>query len=216
MNFPADYVAQSKPPHRGDGKGNRYSGASFATRSPVIAKSAMAATAQPLASLIAIDTMKRGGSAMDAAIAANAALGLVEPMACGIGGDIFAIVWDPKSKRLHGYNGSGRSPKRQSLDDLKVRLNGRQYIPQRGALSLSLPGAIDGWFALHGKFGRLSMQDVLAPAIAYAREGYPVSQYVAMHWQENMDAFADSEDIEELENAKNTTKYQGGIQLVAV
>jgi gamma-glutamyltranspeptidase/glutathione hydrolase len=209
MNFPADYVVPSKPPLRGDGKGDRYSRAPFATRSPVIAKNAMAATAQPLASLIAIDVMKNGGSAMDAAIAANAALGLVEPMACGIGGDLFAIVWDPKSNRLHGYNGSGRSPRGQSLGELKARLNGRQSIPQRGALSLSVPGAIDGWFALHEKFGRLSIRDVLAPAIAYARDGYPVSQFVAMHWQENMDAFAGSEEIEELENAKSTYLIAG-------
>ncbi len=199
----------SKPHLRGDGKGDRYSGAPFATRSPVIAKNAMAATAQPLASLVAIDILKRGGTAMDAAIAANATLGLVEPMACGIGGDLFAIVWDPKSKRLHGYNGSGRSPKGQTLDELKTRLRGRRHIPQRGALSLSVPGAIDGWFALHEKFGRLSIRDVLAPAVAYAREGYPVSQFVAMHWQENMDAFALSDDIEELENAKRTFLIDG-------
>ncbi len=209
MNFPANNAALSTASRRGDGKGDRCSGASFATRSPVIAKNAMAATAQPLASLIAVDIMKNGGSAMDAAIAANAALGLVEPMACGIGGDIFAIVWDPKSKRLHGYNGSGRSPRGQSLEDLNAKLNGREHIPQRGALSLSVPGAIDGWYALHEKFGRLSMPDVLAPAIAYARDGYPVSQYVAMHWQENMDAFADSDEIEEFENAKATFLIDG-------
>ena len=195
----------------GDGKGDRYSGAPFATRSPVIAKNTMAATAQPLATLIAIDTLKRGGCAMDAAIAANAALGLMEPMACGIGGDIFAIVWDPNSQSLYGYNGSGRSPNGQSLDDLKTKLKGQTQIPQRGALSLSVPGAIDGWFALHGRFGRMSMQDVLAPAIAYARDGYPVSQYVSMHWQENMDTFAASEEIEEFENAKKTFLIDGKV-----
>jgi len=211
MNFSKERVAFLNPSNRGDGKGDRYSGAPFATRSPVIAKNAMAATAQPLATLVAIDILKKGGSAMDAAIAANATLGLVEPMACGIGGDIFAIVWDPKSRSLHGYNGSGRSPRGQSLEQLKTRLGARTQIPQRGAITLSVPGAVEGWFALHEKLGRLPMQDVLAPAISYARDGYPVSQYVAMHWQENMDAFAASEDIEELENAKKTFLVDGAV-----
>ena len=169
----------------------------------------MAATAQPLATLIAVDVLKAGGSAVDAAIAANAALGLVEPMACGIGGDLFAIVWDPKEKRLHGYNGSGRAPRGQTLDDLRVRLKGRDRIPTHGALTVSVPGAIDGWFALHERFGRMPMGQLLAPSIAYAREGYPVSQYVAMHWRENMDFFAASNDIEETDNAKATFLIAG-------
>jgi gamma-glutamyltranspeptidase/glutathione hydrolase len=209
MSVSNERGAALNPSNHADGKGDRYSGAPFATRSPVIAKNAMAATAQPLATLVAIDILKKGGSAMDAAIAANATLGLVEPMACGIGGDIFAIVWDPKSRSLHGYNGSGRSPKGQSLEQFKARLGGRTQIPQRGALTLSVPGAVEGWFTLQEKFGRLPMQDVLAPAISYAREGHPVSQYVAMHWQENMDAFAASKDIEELENAKKTFLIDG-------
>lgn len=193
----------------GVGRGDRNSGAPFATRSPVIARNGMAATAQPLATLVAIDILKGGGSAVDAGIAANAALGLVEPMACGIGGDFFAIVWDPKGKRLHGYNGSGRSPRGQSLEDLRARLGGRTRLPMHGALAVSVPGAIDGWFALHEKFGRLPMRDILAPASSYARAGYPVSQYVAMHWKENMDFFATSDDIEEIENAKATFLVDG-------
>lgn len=164
----------------------------------------MAATAQPLATLIAIDILKAGGSAVDAGIAANAALGLMEPMACGIGGDFFAILWDPKERRLHGYNGSGRSPRGQSYEDLRARLGGRARLPMHGALSLSVPGAIDGWFALHEKFGRLPMRTLLAPAISYARAGYPVSQFVAQHWKENMDGFAASPDIEEIANARAT------------
>jgi len=193
----------------GRGRGDRNSGAPFATRSPVIGRKGIAATAQPLATLIAVEILKRGGSAVDAAIAANAALGLVEPMACGIGGDLFAIVWDPKGKRLHGYNGSGRSPRGQTLDDLRSRLKGRDRIPMHGALAVSVPGAIDGWFALHAKFGRLPMSDLLAPSIAYAREGYPVSQFVAMHWRENMDFFAASAIIEETQNAKATFLIAG-------
>jgi len=186
------------------GRGDRYSGANFATRSPVIARNGMAATAQPLASLIAVEILKQGGSAVDAAIAANAALGLMEPMACGIGGDMFAIVWDPREKKLTGYNGSGRSPMGQSYQALRARLGSRNALPQRGVLTVSVPGAIDGWFALHAKYGRLPMKDVLAPAIRYAREGFPVSQYVALHWRENMDLFAASHEIEEFENAKAT------------
>jgi gamma-glutamyltranspeptidase/glutathione hydrolase len=169
----------------------------------------MAATAQPLATLIAVDILKKGGSAVDAGIAANAALGLMEPMACGIGGDFFAILWDPEGKRLHGYNGSGRSPRGQSLADLKARLGGRNRLPSHGALSVSVPGAIDGWFALHEKFGRLPMRDLLAPAISYAHAGYPVSQFVAMHWKENMDFFGMSGDIEEIINAKATFLIDG-------
>jgi gamma-glutamyltranspeptidase/glutathione hydrolase len=193
----------------GHGRGDRYSGASFATRSPVLAQHGMAATAQPLATLIAVDILKRGGSAIDAAIAANAALGLMEPMACGIGGDLFAIVWDPWEKRLSGYNGSGRSPMGQSYEELRAKLGSRKGIPQRGALSVSVPGAIDGWFALHAKFGRLTIQDILAPAIQYAREGYAVSQFVALHWRENMETFAASGDIEEFNNAKKTFLVNG-------
>jgi len=209
MNSPTDYATLASKSNRGVGTGDRYSGAAFSTRSPVIAKKGMAATAQPLATLVAIDVLKRDGTAIDAAIAANATLGLVEPMACGIGGDLFAIVWDPKSQALHGYNGSGRSPQRQTLDELKTRLQGQSNMPQRGALTLSVPGTIDGWFALHQKFGRLPLQDLLEPAIGYARDGFPVSQYVAMHWQENMDAFNESQDISEFDNARRTFLIEG-------
>src|SRR5512146_1034620 len=146
------------------GQGDRYVGAAYATRSPVIAQHGMAATMQPLASQTAIDVLKRGGSAIDAAIAANAALGLMEPVSCGIGGDLYAIVWDPKTKRLHGYNGSGRAPMSRSYADMKRKLDGRPYIPGFGSLPVTVPGAVDGWFALHKKFGRLSMVDNLAPA----------------------------------------------------
>src|SRR5260221_1471684 len=132
-------------------RGDRYSGAAWATRSPVIAQHGMAATAQPLASQIAIDILKRGGSAVDAAIAANAALGLMEPVSNGIGGDLFAIVWDPKTGKLHGYNGSGRSPKSLTLEEFQKQ--GLKHIPPLGPLPVSVPGCVDGWFALHGKFG---------------------------------------------------------------
>jgi gamma-glutamyltranspeptidase/glutathione hydrolase len=186
------------------GEGDRYVGAPFASRAPVIAQHGMAATMQPLASQIAIDVLKKGGTAIDAAIAANAALGLMEPVSCGVGGDLFAIVWDPKTKRLYGYNGSGRSPKGLSYADMKRKLGGRAYVPAYGSLSVTVPGAVDGWFALHEKFGKLPMSDLLAPAIAYARDGFPVSQYISALWAANMANLSGSPDVEEFENAQHT------------
>jgi gamma-glutamyltranspeptidase / glutathione hydrolase len=167
---------------------DRITDAPFATRSEVIAPHAMAATSQPLATQIALDVMKQGGSAVDAAIAANAALGLMEPTGCGIGGDLFAIVWDAKSKRLYGYNGTGRSPKALSLAALKTELDklGAKEIPAFGPLPVSTPGAVDGWFALHQRFGKLPMSTLLAPSIRYAREGFPVSDVIAFAWQRNV------------------------------
>lgn len=159
---------------------DRITGLPFATRSPVYASQGMAATSHPLATTIALDVLKAGGSAVDAAIAANAALGLMEPTGCGIGGDLFAIVWDPKSQRLHGYNGSGRSPK--SLSRQWFLDNGYSAIPSFGPLPVTVPGAVDGWFALHERFGKMSMAKVLAPAIGYARRGHPVHDTIAYYW----------------------------------
>jgi gamma-glutamyltranspeptidase/glutathione hydrolase len=155
----------------------------FASRSEVIAPHGMAATSQPLATQIALDILKAGGSAVDAAIAANAALGLMEPTGCGIGGDLFAIVWDGTGKRLHGLNASGRSPRALSLE--YFREQGLERIPERGPLPVSVPGAVDGWFELHARFGRLPMGELLAPAIAYARNGFPVTEVIAWHWARN-------------------------------
>src|SRR5688572_4596079 len=149
-----------------------------------MARHAMVATSQPLATQIGVETLRRGGSAVDAAIAANAALGLMEPTGCGLGGDLFAIVWDGKTKKLHGLNAAGRSPLGLSFDQLQRELEqlGRATIPPRGFLPISVPGVADGWFELHGRFGRLPMRDVLAPAIRYAREGFPVTEYIAHLW----------------------------------
>lgn len=158
---------------------DRASGRSFATRSEVIATEGMAATSQPLATLVAIDVLKKGGTAMDAAIAANAMLGLVEPNSCGIGGDIFAIVWDAKTQKLYGLNGSGRSPANLNIDYFKQR--DMKYIPFLGALPVSVPGCVDGWYTLHERFGKLPMKDLLKPSIEYARNGFPVSEIIA--WQ---------------------------------
>ncbi|WP_448480043.1 gamma-glutamyltransferase [Pseudoxanthomonas mexicana] len=163
---------------------DRITGRAFATRSDVIAPHAMAATSHPLATQIALDVMKQGGTAIDAAIAANAALGLMEPTGNGIGGDLFAIVWDPKTKQLHGYNGSGRSPKSLTLDYFKQ--HGITDIPAHGPLPVSVPGTVDAWFALHGRFGRLPVKDLLAPTIRYAREGHPVHQTIAYYWERSV------------------------------
>ncbi len=159
---------------------DRVTGRSFASRSEVIAPHGMAATSHPLATQIALDILKQGGSAADAAIAANAALGLMEPTSCGIGGDLFAIVWDAGSKRLYGLNASGRSPKSLTLDYFKKE--GHEKIPPYGPLPVTVPGCVDGWFEIHKKFGRLKMKKVLDPAIRYAREGFPLTELVAFYW----------------------------------
>ncbi|MCR6664062.1 MAG: gamma-glutamyltransferase [Luteimonas sp.] len=166
------------------GAADRITGKPFATRSEVYAPHAMAATSHPLATQIALDVMKAGGSAVDAAIAANAALGLMEPTGNGIGGDLFAIVWDPKTQRLHGYNGSGRSP--QSLTLAEFERRGLTDIPAHGPLPVTVPGAVDGWFALHQRFGKLPMADNLAPTIRYAREGHPVHEVIAYYWDRSV------------------------------
>ncbi len=191
------------------GNGDRYVGARFATRAPVIAQHGMAATAQPLATQVAIDILKKGGTAVDAAIAANAALGLMEPVSCGIGGDLFAIVWDPKTKKLYGYNGSGRAPMGRSYADMKRKLGESPFVPGYGSLSVTVPGAVDAWFALHDKFGKLPMADIFAPAISYARDGYPVTQYIAALWTANMNGLATSSEVEEFENAQKTFLING-------
>lgn len=156
----------------------------FSTRSEVIAQNGMAATSHPLATQIALDVLKRGGSAVDAAIAANAALGLMEPTGNGIGGDLFAIVWDPKSAKLHGYNGSGRSPAGLTLAELQRR--GLTAMPPFGPLPVTVPGTVDGWFALHERFGKLPMKQVLEPAISYAENGFPVTAVIAHYWQRSV------------------------------
>lgn len=163
---------------------DRITGQPFATRSEVYAPHAMAATSHPLATQIALDTMKAGGSAVDAAIAANAALGLMEPTGNGIGGDLFAIVWDPKTKRLYGYDGSGRSPRSLTLAEFQRR--GLTEIPSHGPLPVTVPGTVDGWFALHGRFGARTMAENLAPTIRYARDGHPVHEVIAYYWDRSV------------------------------
>jgi len=161
--------------------GDRITGKPFATRSEVIATHGMVATSVPLATQIGLDVLKKGGTAVDAAIAANAALGLMEPVSNGVGGDLFAIVWDAKTKKLYGYNGSGRSPKSLTLQYFID--HGLKEIPALGPLPVNVPGTVDAWFALHDRFGKLAMKDDLAPAIGYAREGFPVTELIAYYWK---------------------------------
>lgn len=167
--------------------GPRPGGTLVPTRSEVIATQGMAATSHPLVSQVALDVLKRGGTAVDAAIAANATMGLMEPTGNGIGGDLFAIVWDARTQKLYGLNGSGRSPKSLSFEKLQAELKklNSKTIPRRGPLPVSVPGAVDGWFELHKKFGKIPMKELLQPAIGYARNGFPVTEIIAQGWANN-------------------------------
>jgi gamma-glutamyltranspeptidase/glutathione hydrolase len=176
--------------------GNRPVGRSFATRSEVIARNGMAATSHPLATDAALQVLRQGGSAVDAAIAANACLGLMEPTGCGVGGDLFAIVWDPVTKKLHGLNASGRSPR--SLTPEEFHRRNLTRIPSYGPLPVSVPGCVDGWFTLHGRFGRVPMSTNLAPAIHHATDGFPLTEVIADGW------------------ARNTTRLAGYSNILAV
>tara|TARA_Y100000748_G_scaffold61930_1_gene49809 strand:- start:1551 stop:3245 length:1695 start_codon:yes stop_codon:yes gene_type:complete len=162
---------------------NRPTDRGFSSRSEIIAMHGMAATSHPLATQVAIDILKSGGNAIDAAIAANATLGLMEPTGCGIGGDLFAIVWDANTKKLYGLNASGRSPKSLTLDYFKK--NNLKKIPALGPIPVTVPGCVDGWFELHSKFGTLDFQAILEPAINYGYEGFPVTEIIANYFEED-------------------------------
>jgi gamma-glutamyltranspeptidase/glutathione hydrolase len=201
------------------GPGGRAVGADW-SRSVVYARHGMAATAHPLASQVAIDVLQAGGSAVDAAIAANALLGFVEPTGNGMGGDLFAIVWDPVTETLSGYNGSGRSPMRRDLASLQAQIaalkargqlaEDYQGIPSHGSLPVTVPGAVDGWFALHERFGRLPMSDILAPTVGYARVGVPVAPIIAKAFANNMARFEQvAPMIEEFDNARHLYFSEG-------
>ena len=171
---------------------DRITGKSFATRSEVIGQNGMAATSQPLATQVALDILKSGGNAIDASIAANAVLGLVEPTGNGMGGDLYAIIWDAKTQKLYALNASGRSPKSLTLE--YFRKNNYEKIPAYGPLPVSVPGCVDGWFEMHKKFGSKSMGEILKPAIHYARNGFPVTELIAYYWERG---------------ARNLSKYDG-------
>ncbi|AWL13062.1 Gamma-glutamyltransferase [Saliniradius amylolyticus] len=174
---------------------DRVTGKMFASRSEVIAQNGMAATSQPLATQVALDILKQGGNAVDAAIAANAMLGLVEPTGNGIGGDLFAIVWNAEEQKLYGLNASGRSPKSLTLE--YFREQGMSKIPAYGPLPVSVPGTVDGWFELHDKFGGLPMTEILAPTIEYAKQGFPVSELIAYYIQRSVPRLSKYEGFKE-------------------
>ena len=188
---------------------DRITGELFATRSEVIAQNGMVATSHPLASQIGIDILKEGGNAIDAAIAANAALGLMEPTGNGIGGDLFAIVWIEKEKKLYGLNASGRSP-----EDLTLKYfieNNFKSIPAYGPLPVSVPGCVDGWFELHNKFGKIKMRDILSPTIKYAEEGFPVTELVSYYMKNASDNFQDYPNFKETYFIDDSTPEKGQV-----
>ena len=175
---------------------DRITGHDFTSRSEVIAASGMAATSQPLATQVALDILKRGGNAIDAAIAANAVLGVVEPTGCGIGGDLFALIWSAERDKLYGLNASGRSPRSLKLEYFKD--NGYDVIPPFGPLPVSVPGCVDGWFEMHEMFGRLSIREILQPAINYARNGFPVTELIAFYLESNTQILAEYPNIKSI------------------
>ena len=188
---------------------DRITGLPFATRSEVIGQNGMAATSHPLATQTAIDVLKSGGNAIDAAIAANAVLGLVEPTGCGIGGDLFAIVWDEKTNQLYGLNSSGPASKKMSIDYVKQQ--GFEKIPAYGALPVTVPGAVAGWSALHDKFGKLPFENLFNNAIDYANNGFPVTELIAYYLERSSSVFKDYENFSSVWMPNGTTPKKGEI-----
>src|SRR4026209_1072846 len=172
---------------------DRITGKNFATRSEVVARHGMVCTSVPAATQVGIDILKRGGSAVDAAIAANATLGLMEPVSNGVGGDLVAIVYSAKENKLYGINGNGRSPLGLSYEQMRAELDKlhRKRIPPRGMLPISVPGTVDAWSELHKRFGQLKFSDDLAPAVNYAEEGFPVTELIAFYWHFGPEVYKD-------------------------
>jgi gamma-glutamyltranspeptidase / glutathione hydrolase len=179
---PAPAQTPPDPSLRATDRGDRYFGPGWAARSPTLARHGMAATSHPLATQAAVDVLRAGGSAVDAAVAANALIGFLEPTGNGIGGDLFALVWSARDGRLYGLNASGRAPQGLSLEALRAELGDASTIPLLGPLPVTVPGAVDGWWEMHQRWGRLPWAEVLAPAIRYADEGAPVPPYIAALW----------------------------------
>ncbi len=188
---------------------DRLSGKTFATRAVVMARHGMACTSHPLSTQAAIDVLRSGGNAIDAAIAANAMEGVVEPHVNGIGGDLFAIVWDAKTKKLYGLNASGRSPYSLSLAEFRKR--GLTHIPSDGPLPVSVPGCVDGWFELHKRFGKTPMPTILSHAIRYAREGYPVHDEAAFYWPSMVARFGKYPNVKEVYAPTGSAPKRGDV-----
>tara|TARA_B100001109_G_scaffold59994_1_gene48718 strand:- start:737 stop:2383 length:1647 start_codon:yes stop_codon:yes gene_type:complete len=185
---------------------DRITGEKFASRSEVIGQNGMVATSHPLATQIGLDILKQGGTAIDAAIAANIALGLMEPTGNGIGGDLFAIVWDANEKKLHGLNASGPAPKNISIDYFVK--NGLNKIPSYGPLPVTVPGAVDGWVKLHEKFGKMDFQSLFEPTIEYAENGFPVTETIAYYLDRSKKRFENFPNFRDvwLKNGKMPAK----------
>jgi gamma-glutamyltranspeptidase/glutathione hydrolase len=175
---------------------DRITGEKFASRSEVIGQNGMVATSHPLATQIGLDILKQGGTAVDAAIAANIALGLMEPTGNGIGGDLFAIVWDAKTKKLHGLNASGPAPKNISIDYFKQQ--GLTKIPSYGPLPVTVPGAVDGWVKLHERFGKLKFTSLFEPTIEYAIKGFPITETIAYYLDRSQKRFENYPNFNEV------------------
>jgi gamma-glutamyltranspeptidase / glutathione hydrolase len=189
--------------------GDRPAGASFASRSAVYGCSGAAGTAHPLATLAAVETLKRGGSAVDAAIAANACLGFLEPTSSGLGGDCFAFVWDPKLAKVVSMAGSGRSPKSLSLETVRARAKNGAIAPL-GAISVSTPGALDAWWTLHQRYGRLKWAQLFEPAIHLCESGVSVPQIIGYYINRNLTGFRRPDSgVEETANAVHTYAPSG-------
>lgn len=189
--------------------GDRLAGSSFASRSVVWGLNGVAATSHPRATMVALDILRKGGSAIDAAIAANATLGVVEPTANGIGGDAFCLLWDPAQKKVVGLNGSGRSPAALSLETLRERSsNGR--VPGKGAASVTVPGAVDAWWTMHQRYGKLPWKDILTPAADIAEEGQPIGLMIADRMRSDMAGFLrEDSGVEETENIRKVYYTRG-------
>lgn len=169
------------------GPGARYTGPDHSLRSAVYARHGMVATSHPLVTQIGLQVLMDGGNAIDAAIAANAATGLMEPTGSGVGGDLFALIWSADDKKLYALNASGRASMNANREALVAQ--GLEYLPRGGALSVTVPGAVDGWFMLHERFGSVSMPELLAPAIRYADEGFPLTQFIGYGMKRSLTFF---------------------------
>ena len=188
---------------------DRITGEQFASRSEVIGQHGMVATSHPLATQIGIDVLKKGGTAIDAAIAANIALGLMEPTGSGIGGDLFAIVWDAKEQKLFGLNASGPAPQSISLDYFKQQKLAK--IPPFGPLPVTVPGAVDGWVKLHEKFGNQSFASLFEPTIDYAKKGHPVTETIAYYLDRSKETFKQYPNFSEVWMKDGETTGKGDI-----
>ncbi|MDZ4373480.1 MAG: gamma-glutamyltransferase [Phenylobacterium sp.] len=212
MAAPAMATSRGENPNRNRPDvrpGDRVDGATFAGRSAVWGTHGAAATAHPLATLTALDILRAGGSAVDAAIAANAVLGYGESIACGIGGDCFVLLWDPKTRKVVGLNGSGRSPRGLSLETVRAKATAKGTIPSHGAISVSVPGAVDAWWELHKRYGKLPWKDLLQPAIRACEEGTPIVQNMGFYLEASLRNFSKNSAIEEIDNFRKVWAPEG-------